>query len=115
MSRYYTYVSYEDIGQSNGPNFENNEQSNANRVFPNTFSTWLNIGEKMFRALPWLGAAAIALGILVIAFPMLLVMAVAGLFFAAGVVCLGLWWRLRNSNGQPFSNGSAWDKFEGWF
>ena len=115
MNRNYTYVSYEDIGQSGKSNFEHDAQVDPDGIFPSWYSGWLNLGNRTFRALPWIGAAAVAIGVLVMIFPMLLVMAVAGLFFTAGVICLGLWWRLRTSDGQTFSGSSAWDRFEGWF
>jgi len=79
-----------------------------------SFSSRLGAGEGGLRWLPWAGAAAIGLGVLIILFPMLLVMAVAGLFFFAGAALLGLWWHARDRSHATFDAANEWNRLKRW-
>ncbi|GAB4336776.1 MAG: hypothetical protein Kow0099_09880 [Candidatus Abyssubacteria bacterium] len=72
------------------------------------FNDWFFADNELVRALPWVGAIAIALGLLVLVFPMLLVVAVAALFFAAGTLCLALWWQLRGRASARWHRARRW-------
>ena len=82
--------------------------------FRQSSTSWFGAGEKAFRALPWVGVAAIGLGLLIIAYPMLLVMAVSSVFFLAGALCLALWWSARDRSQAHFDTAYAWNRFRGW-
>jgi hypothetical protein len=71
-------------------------------------------GPLPLRLLPWVGGMAIGLGLLIILFPMLLVIAVAAVFFSAGVTCLGLWWQLRDRGNNAKIDIPLWNRARHW-
>jgi len=107
MNIYYRYSRCGDDNSMRGDAFDDFEQDpwrNHRSTFAETFPGWFEAGEKATRTLPWIGGVAIGLGILLILFPMLLVIAVAGLFFTVGAVCLSMWWQLRPSGSRVAIN-----------
>lgn len=122
MNYRYTYFQYgpggHTQGHASGPRYGDSEHSvwepDGGRS-REPFSSWFGTGERMFRSLPWIGAAAIGLGALIILFPMLLVIAVAAVFFFAGAACLGLWWRMRGPSQAHFDAAQEWDRAKSWF
>lgn len=96
----------------------------GNRVSDSVFvdfkdNTWETNGASLsepisLRLLPWIGGVAIGLGLLIILFPMLLVIAVATLFFSAGVTCIGLWWNLRDRGRTTRIDIPWWTRTRQW-
>ena len=98
MNIYYNYSRYEDddmMREAGLGDFGRDSGAHRWRMFTGIFPEWFGPEDKTIRILPWIGGMAIGLGILLILFPILLVVAVASLFFAAGAVCLAVWWHLR--------------------
>ena len=95
MNYRYTYYENGPEGQRTRPISEDSQNFSGEsdgEYVRTPFSSWMEGGKRAFQWLPWFGAALIGLGVLIILFPMLLVIAVSGVFFLAGAVCLGLWW-----------------------
>lgn len=96
MNVYYNYSRYEDDEIAPESVFDNvGRDSRENPWGAFTFPEWFMAKDKAARSLLWMGILAIGVGILLIVFPMLLVVAVSSLFFALGVVCLAVWWQVR--------------------
>ncbi len=116
MNYRYTHMRFGDAEQSSG--FRHDDEENFERPrqthFHEPFFDRLGVEAKMLGILPWIGAASIGLGLLIIIFPMLLVMAVAGVFFFAGATCLGLWWSARARAGRNFNAADEWDRLKNW-
>ena len=118
MDYRHTHFQYGDEGHPSEPRHGDSgyySWESGRSPFGESFSSWLGTSAKMLRPLPWIGVAAIALGILIILFPMLLVMAVAGVFFFFGAACLGLWWHLREQSHGHFNPTDQWDHVKSWF
>jgi len=118
MNYRYTYYEYGPEGQKTKPLFEDFEKASCDssgEYFHSPFSNWMAKEKRAFQWLPWFGAALIGLGVLIILFPMLLVIAVSGLFFFAGAICLGLWWQVRDRSQAYFDISHEWGRVKRWF
>ena len=118
MNYRYTYFQYGTQDQASEPGYGDSEhyiREPGGGFSSQSFTNWLVAGERAFRRLPWVGAAAIGLGVLIVAYPMLLVIAVASVFFFAGALCLGLWWRVRERSQAQFDAEYEWNRLKSWF
>jgi hypothetical protein len=118
MNYRYTYYEYGPQGGATRPIFEDSEKASWGTgpdYFRSPFSSWVGAEKRAFQWLPWFGAAMIGLGVLIILFPMLLVIAVSGLFFFAGAVSLGLWWQVRERSQAHFDAAYEWGRAKRWF
>ncbi len=105
-----------NLGEPFFDEFEGGQWHDGAGHGPGTFFTWMNSDYTLLHVLPWLGGVALAIGILILLFPMLLVIAVAALFIAVGVACLSMWWQLRQQS-RPYrvSAGTPWwERLRAW-
>lgn len=117
MNYRYTYFRYGSQGHASEPRYGDSEHyvwEPGAEFFRGSFSNWIGTSEEKLRMLPWIGAASVGLGFLIILFPMLLVMAVAGVFFFAGAMCFGLWWHTRERGGRAGTGFEAWNRAKQW-
>jgi hypothetical protein len=98
MGRRYTYIRYNNDNRESDSFFGNSEYDDEGFRGPTfePFAGWFAGRRSGGSVLPWIGGAFIALGLLIVLFPMLLVIAVAALFFMMGAVCLSIWWQFRD-------------------
>lgn len=116
MNYRYTYFQHDAQRQASEPRYGDSEhyiwEPGGTRQ---SFTSWFGSGERALRWLPWAGATAIGLGLLIIIYPMLLVIAVSSVFFFAGALCLGLWWHVRERSQAHFDASYEWNRLKDWF
>lgn len=119
MDYYRTFFRFEDDGGSKEPfdSFGREPWEHRGQQYRDPGLWWSMAGGKAIRVLPWIGGFAIGLGLLIIIFPMLLVIAVAGLFFMVGAACLSMWLRMREQIPQSHRvriGAPWWERLKKW-
>lgn len=118
MNYRYSYFQHGSQGHESEPRFGDSEHyfwEPAGGLFGRSFSSRFGTEGGLVRSLPWIGLAAIGIGVLIVLFPMLLVFAVAAVFFTAGAAALALWWHMRERSQAHFDAAYEWDRARKWF